>query len=169
LWIQEATGGTFHLGFTTASGATFSADYSTAAPVGVSAVAVDPSGSGRPVDVLVSSRLVSVYTVVNCTLKVVNNPQGQPYQFGMGFTDVGTGMGCSTVGGETGLVGLDAEQNADGSYTITRTAVEQNGEVATNGPTDTVAAAAGSAALTSAQGQVSCGDVTLADGVGISD
>ena len=167
LWVTAAAG-TQTVGITTASGATFTHDASSAAPVGPAAVVVDPTGTGAPLDVLVSHRLLDVLTISGCSLATVTDKESHPYQFGMGWTSFGTGMGCSTVGGKTGLVGLNAVKQADGSFTISRTAVLQTGTHAVNGPTDTVRAAAGSAAAASAMAVVSCHDVTLAkDGVAL--
>jgi hypothetical protein len=169
LYLNAAGSAGIQLGIQTASGAQLVAGVSTAAPVGPSAVVIDPTGTGSPLDVIVQSREAYVYTISGCQLVPVKDSKGAPYVFGMGWSGIGTGMGCSTVTGRTGLVGLDAKKQADGSWSITRTAVIQTGTTAANGPSDTVKAAEGSAALKSAQGIVSCGDVTMAeDGVSVT-
>jgi len=141
VWLADTPDRT--LGVTTASGATFSTRFTSAAPETASALAQKLQPAGPAVVLLSTGRSVALYDVVDCALVPTLNVQGQQYTFDLGFTGYGTGVGCVAGGDEEDLqlVGLNAEDTGDGHFRVTRTAVQLSdaGRRATNGATTVVA------------------------------
>lgn len=149
------------LGITTASGATFSTTFRSAAPQTASAVAQKMGSAGPAIVLLNGGRSVLVYDVVSCQLVPTENAQGQQYTFDLGFTGYGTGVECVRTGSGSMLAGLlAAPESSGGGYRVTRTTVALSnfGKQARNGVTTTLArhAAADSAVVRQAR-TVSCG------------
>ncbi|QNG37888.1 hypothetical protein F1C76_16025 [Geodermatophilaceae bacterium NBWT11] len=150
------------VGVTTASGATFSADYSSASPVSRQMLIADVDGAGTIAAIVSDGRTASLFSVSVCAMVPALNVQGSQYTFDLTGTG-GTGVGCSRVAGEpsTELVGLQLDQDADGQpVSITRTAVLLDGTTATNGASDTIDVAGDPTgpAVASAT-RISCGDL----------
>lgn len=161
-WLQGTTATPVVVGITTASGATFGADYSSASPVSRTMLVADVDGAGTIEAVVSDGRTASLYSVTGCEVVPTRNAQGAQYTFDLTGTR-GTGVGCSQVAGtsSSGLVGLQLDRDADGRpVSVTRTAIEIDGTTATNGPSDTVDVSADPTgpAATSAT-RVSCGDL----------
>jgi hypothetical protein len=164
LWIS-GTDGTRTLGVTTATGATFTHLVDLAGPAGASALAVHPDPATLPGVLLTDGRLADLLLVDDCALVDATDAAGAPWQFDLGFTGYGTGVGCLDLTGDgtTTLVGLNA--TGDGS-TVTRTAIDLTGTVAAAGVSDTVTLDPGDQAAIDSAHQITCGDRTLAaDGV----
>jgi len=146
VWLADTPDRT--LGITTATGATFSTTYSSAAPQAASALGQELQPAGPAIVLLDLGRSVALYAVVDCRLVPTLNAQGQQYTFDLGFTGYGTGVGCVAGGDEEDLqlVGLDAQDTGNGTFRVTRTAVRLSdfGRRATNGATTVVAEGVGS-------------------------
>ncbi|NAZ80609.1 hypothetical protein GTR02_02100 [Kineococcus sp. R8] len=140
VWLADTPDRT--LGITTASGATFSTTFTSAAPQAASALGQKLQPAGPAVVLLDTGRSVALYAVVDCALVATQNAQGEQYTFDLGFTGFGTGVGCVAGGDEEDLqlAGLDAEDTGGGAFRVTRTAVEltDSGRRAANGPTTVV-------------------------------
>jgi hypothetical protein len=148
-------------GITTASGATFSAAVESASPVPASAVVQRVQADELPIALVDLGREALLYSLEGCAVTAVQNAQGQQYRFDRGFAGEGTGVGCSQDGGVLRLAGLNAEEQADGTWTVTRTWVDlsADGRRATNGTSSTfTAASAGDPVVATAQ-EVTCGDL----------
>jgi hypothetical protein len=164
LWLAGADASRT-LGVTTASGATFTHPVDLAGPAGASALAVHPDPATLPGVLLTDDRLADLLLVDDCALVDATDAAGAPWQFDLGFTGYGTGVGCLdlTGSGTTTLVGLNA--TGDGA-TVTRTAIDLTGTVAAAGFSDTVTLDPGDQAAIDSAHQITCGDRTLAaDGV----
>lgn len=164
LWLADADGSRT-LGVTTASGATFTHPVDLAGPAGAAALAVHPDPATLPGVLLTDNRLADLLLVDDCALVDATDAAGAPWQFDLGFTGYGTGVGCLdlTGSGTTTLVGLDA--TGDGT-TVTRTAIDLAGTVATAGTSDSVTLDPGDQTAIDTAHQITCGDRTLAaDGV----
>jgi hypothetical protein len=165
-WIQRNSDGTFLLGVTTASGATFGAPYSSASPIPPSMLVAPVDDRGTVAAIVSNDRGARLFVVRACSLLPVTNQQGGQYTFDLGVSGNGTGVGCSQVAGTTSrnLVGLKLNKDAAGTpVSVRRTVVRIDGTSAGNGPSDTVDVAAdprGSSATTATE--ISCGDLTLA-------
>jgi hypothetical protein len=131
-----------------------------AGPLPLQAFLVDAQQDGNQQLIVSNGRTARLYTVSGCEIAAVTDPQGVPFAFDM--EDVrgsGTGVGCVDLGEGRHLVGF-LGQPADNGYTIRRTQINLNGNVATPGKSDTVAGQSQQAST------ISCGDLTLAkDGV----
>ena len=123
-------------GVATASGARFSTRFQSAAPTAASAVA-GRLGDGTAVILLDLSRSATVYAVINCSILVTRNPQGQQYTFDEAFTGFGSGAGCPIIGSNgRHLVGYLAKaDDRNHTFTVTQTVVDigQRGLRAANG------------------------------------
>ena len=163
-WI----GGGTNFGITTASGATFSIPMELAGGGPRSVLVENTDGKGAIAALASDGRTVELLLVRNCGLYPAKNPQGQNYEFDLGFRGTGTGVGCSQVAGTSGrsLVGLNVHLDAAGQpEDVRRTQIIIDGTSARNGATDTVAAAGNPAAVQSGT-QISCGELTMSrDGV----
>lgn len=171
VWLQRNADGTQLVGITTASGATLGAPYSSASPLNRTVLVADVNGAGTIATIVSDGRQAALFTVMNCSLVPVRNPQGAQYTFDLGLGVNGTGIGCSKVAGTsaTGLVGLKLNRDGAGKpVSVTRTAILLKGASATNGASDTVDVSGdptGPAATTATQ--ITCGDLTMkANGVG---
>lgn len=162
-WLTGGAERTF--GVTTASGATFSTPIDSASPIPASAVVGVVGTDAVPIALVDLGREARLLTLADCTATPTVDAQGQPYVFGRGFGDQGTGVGCSEIDGTLRLAGLLATEEGDG-WTVTRTLVDlsDEGRVATNGAVEEVAsgAAADDPVVTTAQ-EVSCGDAVAGD------
>lgn len=163
-WLSPGAGREF--GITTASGATFSATINSGSPVPASAIVNRVQSDGIPIALVDLSREALLYSLAGCAVTPVANAQGQPYTFDLGFAGAGTGVGCTQSGGALRLAGLNAVQDADQNYTVTRTFVDldADGRHATNAAPEQVAvgAAADEPVVTTAQ-QVTCGDLVAGE------
>jgi len=140
VWLAGTAGsGTVQVGFTTASGATFTTGFTSGSP-GPRGVLVARPLPGAPVVVLATDgRSTSLLTVVGCALRTVTDIHGTPYVFDVAdLRGGGTGVGCVGPGNRVGLSGLDAVSTDGRRYTISRTFITVTGTVARNGATDTV-------------------------------
>ncbi len=99
---------------------------------------------------------------VDCQIVPVTNPEGETYTFGLGFTDVGTGVGCVDTDEGRRLVGLDASADEGNEVAWSRTVVELDGTKARNGATTkgTFSRPDDDAAIELLR-QVTCGDLTI--------
>jgi hypothetical protein len=140
VWLADTPDRT--LGITTATGATFSTTFTSAAPQGATALGQKLQPAGPAIVLLNTGRSVALYAVVDCGLVPTLNAQGEQYVFDLGFTGYGTGVGCVAGGDEEdlSLAGLNAVDTGNGTYRVTRTAVqlEDFGRRATNGETTVV-------------------------------
>ena len=163
-WISGGT----NFGITTASGANFSIPMELAGGGPRSVLVENTDGTGTIAALASDGRTVELLLVRNCGLYPAKNPQGQNYEFDLGFRGTGTGVGCSQVAGTSGrsLVGLNVHLDAAGQpQDVRRTQIIIDGTSARNGATDTVAAAGNPAAVQSGT-QISCGELTMGrDGV----
>ena len=160
LWLSDA-GGQRTLGVTTASGATFSTTFQSAAPQAATALGQRLGGSGPGVVLLDTGRSVQLYTTAGCALVPTTDDRGRPWSFDLGFTGYGTGVGCADLGHGLQLVGLLAGDDGQGTSTVTRTPVEldDDGRTARGGAAEVVAERARSDDPVVAQARsVSCGD-----------
>jgi hypothetical protein len=157
-WLSPGAGREF--GITTASGATFSIAIDSASPVPASAIVNLVQTDEVPIALVDLGREALLYSLAECQVRPVANAQGQPYRFDRGFAGVGTGVGCT--GPSRDLAGLNAVQDADGTFTVTRTLVtlDADGRHAMNGSPEQVAtgAADNEPVVTTAQ-EVSCGEL----------
>jgi hypothetical protein len=169
-WLAGTAGAERSFGITTASGATFSTPFSSASPIAASALAFEPDGQLPAYALISDGRLGSLYSLADCRVTAVTNPQGDPYTFDLGgFTGFGTGVGCIDLDGDgtRDLVGLLAESSDPSTTRIERTIVRLDGDHASNGPSDEITAHSprDDAEIESAR-SVTCGNLTLdADGV----
>lgn len=157
VWLADS-GTTRRLGVHTASGATFSTTFDSAAPQAASAIG-QRLGDGSEIILLNTGRSVQLYAVVGCKIQISKNAQGQQYSFDLGFTGFGTGVRCVDSGRGLQVAGMLAEPKA-GKYNVyqTRIALSDSGREARNIARQTLAtkASAGNTVVKSAQG-VSCG------------
>jgi hypothetical protein len=124
LWLADV-GSKRTLGVRTATGATFSTTFQSAAPQGASAIGQKMAPAGPAIVLVNAGRSVLLYDVADCAIVPVKNPQGAQYTFDLGFTGYGTGVGCLPTGDGYGLVGLLAapETSAGSKYTVSSTAI----------------------------------------------
>jgi len=141
VWLADTPDRT--LGITTASGATFSTVYDSAAPEAATALGQKLQPAGPAIVLLNTGRSVQLYAVVDCRLVPTLDAKGQQYRFDLGYTGYGTGVGCVAGGDEEDLqlAGLNAEDTGGGSIRVTRTLIELTdfGRRASNGATTVVA------------------------------
>ena len=162
MWLNSAAG-PVAFGYTTASGATFSAQVGFAGGSQPNALTARLGAEGPILAFVGNSRVVNLLTVSGCSVVPVTNPQAQPYTFDLGFAGNGTGVGCVDVSGDSALelVGLNVLRDAAGQpSSITRTVIQVTGTTAANGATAQVPLTP--EALASAQ-SVSCGEKTYAN------
>ncbi|CAN5606888.1 hypothetical protein BH10ACT1_BH10ACT1_19340 [soil metagenome] len=168
-WIHEADG-TVTVGIDTAGGGATAA-FDSASPVGRTMLVVDADEQGPAEILLDDGRLVQLDAFVDCKIVPVTNPQGDQYRFGLGFTDVGTGIGCIDTPDGRRLAGLDMDQATSNATTVhwTSTVVELSGATAKNGATaeGTYQRPADDAEV-ALLSTVTCGDQTVAaDGISL--
>ena len=165
VWLADTPERT--LGVTTATGATFSTTFTSAAPQAASALGQKLQPAGPAIVLLDTGRSVALYAVVDCALVPTLNEQGEQYVFDLGFTGYGTGVGCVAGGDEEdlSLAGLNVVDTGDGTFRVTRTAVQLDdfGRRAVNGGTTVVAEGVGADDPRVANAHtVSCGNQTPA-------
>ena len=149
------------LGVKTATGATFSTTFAGAAPQTASAIGQRLGGSDPGIVLLDTGRSVELYTTTDCELTPTTDDEGEPWSFDLGFTGYGTGVGCADLGSGLQLVGLLSEDDGEGGFRVTRTAIELDdfGRTARGGDTEVLAehADADDPVVESAH-TVTCGD-----------
>jgi hypothetical protein len=158
LWLADS-GSKRKLGVRTASGATFSTTFSSAAPQAATAIG-QRLGDGSEIILLNTGRSVALYSVINCEIVPTQNVQGKPYTFDLGFTGYGTGVRCVDSGRGLQVAGMLAKSKGGGKYTIyqTRIALSSGGLRAANAPRQTVSSSAtSSSSVLKAARSVSCG------------
>ncbi|HEY0218097.1 MAG TPA: hypothetical protein VGC57_17025 [Cellulomonas sp.] len=164
LWISGA-GSDRQVGVTTASGATTSLPIDLAGPAGATAFALRPDPAD-PAEVLVTdNRLADLLVLDGCALAPVTDAAGAPWQFDLGYTGYGTGVGCVDVDrdGTLDLAGLNLLE--DGA-TVTRTAIDVTGTLAAAGTEDQVTIDPADQTAVDTAHALTCGDRTAAaDGV----
>ena len=170
VWVASPGGGRRVLGVTTAAGGGDAVDIASASPVALNVLVADADET-PPVELFVSdNRGVQLWAFADCRLQPVTDPDGQPYLFDLGLRGYGTGLGCVDADGDgrRDLVGLNAVgDDGRGAVEWTRTIVERDGLVASNGATDegTYQSPADDADIELLR-SVTCGDLTLdADGI----
>jgi hypothetical protein len=164
VWLADQ-GDKRTLGVRTASGAVFSTTFTSASPIGASAVA-NRLNDGSAVILLSTGRSAALYAVVDCKIVPTKNKEGAQYTFDLGFGDFGTGVACPTANGALYLAGYNTVDSSRKGYAkVTRTRIDLSnaGTLAVNG----VKAALGeygndSATYKIAHG-VSCGDSEMVD------
>jgi hypothetical protein len=163
-WIAVGDEAATTVGVQTAAGGGASRLWESASPVSREILVVDADRQG-PVEILASDgRSVELWAFQDCGIHPVRNAGGATYTFSLGFTEVGTGVGCVEVDGARELVGLDIVADDQTTVEWSRTAVQLDGLEARNGETTTgtftrPADDAAIELLTS----VTCGEVTMAD------
>jgi len=157
-WIVTGNG-TTTFGIATSAGGGATVPFDSASPVMRSALVVDADGKPPAEILLDDGRSVQLYAFDACRIVPITNPQGQPYVFSLGFTEVGTGVGCA----DGHLLGLDAKINGS-SVDWSRTVIDLDGTHAENGAvtTGTYQSPAEDAAI-AALHTVTCGDATIAN------
>ena len=142
LWLADV-GSKRTIGVRTATGATFSTTFQSAAPQGARAIGQKLESAGPSIVLLNTGRSVLLYDVADCAIVPVKNPQGAQYTFDLGFTGYGTGVDCVRTGAGYTLAGLLAtpENSANVAYTISRTKIVLSdfGRHAANGEKSIVA------------------------------
>jgi hypothetical protein len=160
LWLADVAGKRT-VGVRTATGATFSTVFSSAAPQQAIAIAQKMAPAGPAIVLLDAGRSVLLFDVVDCQLVPTKNKQGAQYIFDKGFTSYGTGVECTRNGSEYTLAGLLAQpESSNTGVTVFRTtiALSDFGRQARNGTRQTVVAHASSSDPRVRHAQtVSCG------------
>ncbi len=133
VWIGTETSGSVMVGVVTAAGGGIERSFDSASPVTRSILAFHLNDESPPIFLADDGRSVLLWAFVNCALVDVHNIQGNPYKFSLGFTNIGTGVGCANVGGTTQLVGLDAKPDNDGTILWSSTVVTVRDDQARNG------------------------------------
>ena len=168
-WIADDNG-TVTVGINTAAGGGATAPFDSASPVQRSMLVIDAEEDGHAQVLLDDGRLVRLDAFVDCKIVPMTNPQGQDYTFGLGFTDVGTGVACPESDAGRHLAGLNAPaDHPAGSVPFTMTIVNLDGTKASNGTTTkgTYTSPADDSAI-ALLSEVTCGDQTIAaDGVSL--
>jgi hypothetical protein len=165
-WLASPGNGAREMGIVTAAGGGDKVTVGSAAPFPLSLLVAEADGE-PPVELFVSdNRSVQLWTFVDCELQPVTDADGDPYVFDRGFTGYGTGVGCIDADGDgrRDLVGLNVTGLDEPTVDWSRTIIERDGTVATNGATDTGTFHQPADADRIAQlYDVTCGDLTMAD------
>lgn len=158
-WIVTEPSGTVRAGIVTAAGGGFERTFTSASPVTRSILVLDLNADTPPLILASDGRTVLLWAVIDCSIVDVLNKSGQPYTFSLGFTDVGTGVGCETVDGRRELVGLDTGEPQGDTVPWTSTVVTVRENQARNGQksSGTYTRGPDDAAIGRLNG-VSCGD-----------
>jgi hypothetical protein len=153
------------VGVTTASGATFSLPVDLAGPAGASALALGPDAGVPGAVIVTDDRLADLLVVQDCALVAVTDTGGTPWQFDLGYTGYGTGVGCVDVAGtgSTVLAGLNLTGDTGAAQVVTRTAIDVTGTVATPSGSDAVTVQPDDTAALESAREITCGDRTLTD------
>ena len=160
-WIATAADGTVTVGIVTAAGGGATRRFVSASPVRRSILVVD-TNQRPPVEILADTgRSVQLWAFQDCAIVDITDSQSKPYEFSLGFTDIGTGVGCVTIDGLQELVGLDAKENGD-MVDWSRTIVDLDGTRARNGATSTgTFTRPGDDQKIELLHQVTCGEMTI--------
>ena len=160
-WIATAADGVVTVGIVTAAGGGVTRRFDSASPVSRSILVVD-TDQRPPVEILADTgRSVQLWAFKDCAIVDVTDLQGKPYVFSLGFTDIGTGVGCVTIDGLQELVGLDAKERGD-TVDWSRTIVDLDGTRARNGATSTgTFTRPGDDQKIDLLHQVTCGELTM--------
>ena len=158
-WIAAEASGAVRVGIVTAAGGGAERSFTSASPVTRSILVVDVNPDTPPLVLADDGRTVQLWAVVDCAIVDVLNKSGQPYTFSLGFTDIGTGVGCKAVDGRQELVGLDAGEPEGDTVPWTSTVVEVRSNQARNATkaSGTYTRGPDDAAIARLHG-VSCGD-----------
>ncbi|MEZ5409225.1 MAG: hypothetical protein R2761_14450 [Acidimicrobiales bacterium] len=158
-WIVTEPSGAVRVGIVTAAGGGFGRAFTSASPVTRSVLVLDVNPDTPPLVLANDGRAVQLWAVIDCSIVDVLNKGGRPYTFSLGFTDIGTGVGCTTVKGRRELVGLDAGDPQGDTVPWSATVVEVRGNQARNGAvtSGTYTRGVDDAAIERLRG-VSCGD-----------
>lgn len=163
-WLAATRDGRRELGVVTAAGGSDAVEINSASPVELALLAAEADGR-PPVELFVSdNRTVQLWTFDQCSLQPVTSPDGQPYQFDLGFRGTGTGVGCTDADGDgrQDLVGLNVTRSNESTVDWSRTIIERDGLEASNGETDTgIFQRADAAAQIDLLYTVTCGDLTM--------
>ncbi|HEY5231866.1 MAG TPA: hypothetical protein VIJ11_13370 [Galbitalea sp.] len=159
-WMSSSP--TLEFGVTTASGATFSYPLATASPAGREGF-ISRLNDHRIVSIVDDNRAAYLHFFVNCAWVETKTPQGAPYPLDFNdFAGTGSGVGCAF-----GYVESFQAVNSGGSYTVTQTPVDLNGDGSRATPGAPLAIATGVAATDAhvkAAQTISCEGVTVANG-----
>jgi hypothetical protein len=131
-WIGTDTAGSVMVGVVTAAGGGTERSFDSASPVTRSILAFHLNDATPPIFLADDGRTVQLWAFIDCALVDVHNVEGNPYEFSLGFTDIGTGVGCATVDGTRQLVGLDAITGTNGDIDWSSTVVTVRGDQARN-------------------------------------
>jgi hypothetical protein len=159
LWLAR-TGSRRVLGVSTASGARFSASFTSISPLPAEARAAR-MGDGSVIILLDLGRSALLYAVNDCGITPTSGTEGGQYTFDLGYAGYGSGVGCPTLGDGLRLVSYLAEPKGEGqNYTVTRTTITLSlqGTHAANGSTKVLGRGLSerSARVTTAQ-SITCG------------
>ncbi len=161
-WIATEASGEVRVGIVTATGGRAERAFTSASPVTRSILVVDVNADTPPLVLANDGRTVQLWAVIDCSIVDALNKSGQPYTFSLGFTDIGTGVGCQTVAGRQELVGLDTGEPQGDTVPWTSTVVEVRGNQARNGGVASGSYTRGTPADDAAIERlhdVSCGDI----------
>lgn len=133
-WLEQDASGAVTAGVITSSGGGTERTWDSASPVTRSLLVVSVNDTTPPLFLADDGRAVQLWAFDDCVIKDVTNVQGAPYTFSLGLTDIGTGVGCSTVDGRQELVGLDGKTSDNGTtVNWSSTVVTVSGTQARNG------------------------------------
>jgi hypothetical protein len=166
-WIATDASGVTKVGVVTAAGGGTERAWDSASPVMRSVLVVHVNDATLPLFLADDGRMVQLWAFSDCSIADVLNVQGSPYEFSLGFTDYGTGVGCATVEGVRQLVGLDVTGQSGNTVDWTSTVVTVTGLEALNGAvtTGTYTSPADDSQIELLH-TVSCGDQTITkDGI----
>ncbi len=138
-WAASTRNGGRELGIVTAAGGGDQVAISLGGPTAMWLMAAD-ADQEPPLELFVGdTRSVQLWTFVDCALRPVTDRQGEPYVFDRGFVGTGTGAGCIDADGDgrRDLVGLNVIRSDDTVVEWSRTIIDRDGLLATNGATDT--------------------------------
>jgi hypothetical protein len=166
-WLSVRPDGSRELGVATAAGGGDAVPMDSASPNVLTLLAVD-ADEEPPVELFMSDgRTVELWAFADCALAAVTDPDGAPYLFDLGFRGTGTGVGCRDADGGRELVGLNVVDDDGTVVDWTRTVIERDELIASNGATDEgrFERPADDGAIELLH-TVSCGDVTMtSDGI----
>jgi hypothetical protein len=163
-WIDGSASGAVTVGVVTAAGGGTERAFESASPATRAILAFRVNDATPPIFLADDGRTVQLWVFLDCSLTDAHNVQGDPYEFSLGFADIGTGVGCAVVDGTEQLVGLDATPQANGDVHWSSTVIEVRGDQARNGAitTGVDTSPADDAAITLLH-DVTCGDLTIAN------
>jgi hypothetical protein len=170
-WIGTDTSGSVMVGVVTAAGGGTVRSFDSPSPGNTrSVLAFHLNDATPPIFLAADSRTVLLWAFIDCTLVDVHNLQGDPYEFSLGFTDIGTGVGCATVDGTQQLVGLDAKTDTNGDIDWSSTVVTVRGDKARNATvTNGVYTSPTDDSKIALLDEVTCGTLTMGnDGITLS-